>query len=465
MSLSRTGTTATLFALAALAAGAHADDHERASRILEIADVEALYAAVNDPANQGATLRVAPGTYRLSPADARGAPRPNFGTLVLQRHMRLVGSNEYVDLDGDGVWDARDAAGEVFADPATETIIDASALTTLPDEDSGGARLTNIITLGLENRLEKVTVRNAPLAGALVGVTPQAGGERGLKAEIVDCIAERGWRGIRCGNRITSPPPPPLTDFSGTHSEVHVRGCIARHNRAAPRYGWGFQLQNALVKGGDWVATLVANRFYDNKIGLFGVAVSADDTRIIINSENNILEQNLVGSELQAGRDAAGKGYLPGGSGNALVFTSVGDRIRDNVGTAADDAKFGAGGILAAAGQRSPGNRSTSDGNDLQVSLYGTSFSKNYLGPDRRDVRAYAARNADPHAVAGKGNTVEILLSQVASDMAPDAFRFFDSVPAQTAGDGNLLTVLGSNVPYYYNGVVEPPSATTPDDE
>ena len=79
----------------------------------------------------------------MTAADANNQPRPNGGRLVLQSGMALVGQNKYVDRDGDGVWEPRDdnndgipdtdpMRGLVFADPASETIIDAINLSGAP---------------------------------------------------------------------------------------------------------------------------------------------------------------------------------------------------------------------------------------------------------------------------------------------------------------------------------------------
>ena len=58
-----------------------------AATVLNVADVEQLYAAVNDPANEGAAIILAPGTYVLSALTAAGVARPNAGRLELQQDM------------------------------------------------------------------------------------------------------------------------------------------------------------------------------------------------------------------------------------------------------------------------------------------------------------------------------------------------------------------------------------------
>ena len=104
--------------------------------VINVNNVEGLYAAVNNPANAGTIVVLASGTYTLTPKDPNNQARPNGGQLVLQSGMALVGQNKYVDFDGDGVWDPRDdnadgipdtdpLRGLIFAEPASETIINA----------------------------------------------------------------------------------------------------------------------------------------------------------------------------------------------------------------------------------------------------------------------------------------------------------------------------------------------------
>lgn len=162
--------------------------------VLNVSNVEALYAAVNNPSNAGAIVVLASGTYTLTVNDANNQPRPNGGRLVLQSGMAIIGQNSYVDFDNDGIWDPRDdnndgisdtdpVRGLIFADPASETIINANNLSVGP-----GA-----IRVGLDNSVEKLTVRNTNKinAGIDVNVLPDSGG---MRAEIRDCIVEDGQR-------------------------------------------------------------------------------------------------------------------------------------------------------------------------------------------------------------------------------------------------------------------------------
>jgi hypothetical protein len=188
-----------LIAALALAASGAAQDQP----VINVSNVEGLYAVVNNAANAGAIVVLASGTYTLTPKDASNQSRPNGGRLVLQSGMALVGQNKYVDFDGDGVWDPRDdnndgipdtdaVRGLIFADPASETIVDGGNLSVQP----GPMPIPGAIRVGLDNRVERLTVRNTNNINANidVNVTPAIGG---LRAEIRDCLLEDGRRGIR----------------------------------------------------------------------------------------------------------------------------------------------------------------------------------------------------------------------------------------------------------------------------
>jgi hypothetical protein len=60
------------------------------AQTIDVTNVEDLYEAVNDPANTGATVVLAPGIYVLSDSGPNGA-RPNAGRLQLQPDMSLRG--------------------------------------------------------------------------------------------------------------------------------------------------------------------------------------------------------------------------------------------------------------------------------------------------------------------------------------------------------------------------------------
>ena len=133
-------------------------------RVIEVNTVKELYAAVNNSANRGVTVHLAPGTYLLSTTSGRDVVRRNRGALRLPPGMSLVGSEKRVDSNGDGVPDPVSAATpDDFAVPGTETIIDGSALDlpVLKRTDCAGEIFfapNPVIHVGVNNLISHLTV-------------------------------------------------------------------------------------------------------------------------------------------------------------------------------------------------------------------------------------------------------------------------------------------------------------------
>lgn len=111
--------------------------------VVNVANIEELYAAVNNSANAGNQIVIAPGVYLLSVNDANGAARPNCGRLELQENMSLrgvVGNREAVVI---------------------EAINLPAASYTTPIANTGAIR-----TGKGTNSIEWLTVRNAVSGGA-----------------------------------------------------------------------------------------------------------------------------------------------------------------------------------------------------------------------------------------------------------------------------------------------------------
>ena len=108
---------------------ASANNAQEPRRVINVKTVGQLYAAVNNSANRGVTVRLAPGTYLLSTYTKNNVLRRNRGALRMPPGMSLVGSEKRVDTNGDGVPDpVSDETPDDFTVPGTETIIDGSAL-------------------------------------------------------------------------------------------------------------------------------------------------------------------------------------------------------------------------------------------------------------------------------------------------------------------------------------------------
>jgi hypothetical protein len=130
------------------------------NKVVAVNSVDALYNAVNDQSNHDVEIRIMGGrTYLLSPVrqlpNGNSVARPKEGRLVLQRGMTLVGENTYLLVGGRPA--PRDASGEVFADPASETILDGSALLGSAFVPGGTA---GVVQIGRDNAVRRLTIRS-----------------------------------------------------------------------------------------------------------------------------------------------------------------------------------------------------------------------------------------------------------------------------------------------------------------
>jgi len=409
--------------------------------VINVNDVEGLYAAVNNSANAGVIVVLASGTYTLTATDPNNQPRPFGGRLVFQSGMVLVGQNTYVDFDGDGVWDPRDdnkdgfpdtdpVRGLVFADPASESIIDAVNLSV-----NGGT-----MRVGLDNRVEKLTVRNTNrlLAAIDANIVPAVGG---IRAEVRDCLLEDGQRGIRL--------PTPRRDGLDS-SAVLERNILRRH---LGFFGNGIQIVHiAPSSNSSWDAILRNNRIYANRVGLFVVAEGSTNVTSHVLSMRNLYQQNEIGLNIHVGRDAFSVGGVEGGNGNKFHFTSVDDGIIDNVGTSV----FGlGGGVVAIAGFITDARANTSSNNALDLQFLGTRWAGNFQGTLRRDLQVYGSLAVG--GLPGTNDTARVLIRQGTSDGAPGAFQFIDSQPGDPTHTDSV-TIIGSNVAFIHTNVgIDPP--------
>jgi hypothetical protein len=404
--------------------------------VVNVSDVEGLYAAVNNPANAGAIVLLASGTYTLTAKDANNQSRPNGGRLILQSGMALVGQNSYVDVDGDGVWDPRDdnhdgipdtdpVRGLIFVDPASETIINAVHLS---------ANFVGTIRVGLDNRVEKLTVRNTNglLAAIDANLVPAIGG---IRAEIRDCLLEDGQRGIRLAT-------PQRADLD---SSAVLERNISRRNLGS--FGFGIQILHlAPSPNSSWDVIVRNNLVYGNRVGLF-VPGEGEQTNVQVHvlSMGNLYRENQLGLMVAAGRD--------GGNGNNTHFSSIRDGIFYNVGASAV-AGLG-GGVVALGGLNTSAGTTLSSNDALDFQFIGTRWAGNFQGQRRQDLQVYGALAVG--GLPGTNDTVRVLIRQGTSDQASGAFQFIDSQPADPSHT-DTVTIIGSNVAFIHTNVgIDPP--------
>jgi hypothetical protein len=366
-----------------------------AATVMHVADVEQLYAAVNDPANTGSTILLAPGTYVLSATDAGGVVRPNGGRVELQQDMSMSG-----------------VAGDRAA-----VVIDAASLPASSFPTTFGR--TGVIRIGRgTNAVEWLTVAGNPLAAAAIetdlgstaaarvrvahvvagnsarGVDVRNVGAamagRRLHAEITDNDFFRGVEGIRVANFVGAHGGHVTVVMSGNRSYENVLGCILENNRS------NFASIHVRSSG---------DRFYDNGFGCqVGAALASSGV--------------LVGSSAEL--DAHGTAFID--NTRTEFFNNTGQ-------------DFGAdfAGLLVVGGDVL-GSTATTSHNTVVVRLWGSRVS----GNQRADLEAWGARSQNRSRVAGIDNKATIELHGVSRqiDVAGG-----NSSPTDPTGT-NTLTII-----------------------
>jgi hypothetical protein len=363
-----------------------------------VANVEQLYAAVNDPANEGAAITLAPGTYVLSATNG-GVARPNGGRLELQRDMSLYGVTDdrsavVIDESGLPVASLRFAFGSVV-------------LPTAPIRMGLGSNTIEWLTVlggpngvaGIATELAgapstRIRVAHVVIRGAVRGLdvrnvgTPMVG--RMLQAEIVDDDFSRGVQGIRVANAAKADHANIDLVMSGNRSYMNVVGCIIENN--------------------------VTNF-----------------ATISVRSNGDRFEDNGLGCEL-------GGGFVGPGAANSntVILEAHGTAFSNNTRTEFFNnngptfSEFG--GLLVVGGHALTSINTTSD-NTVTVRLWGSKVA----GNQNVDFEAFGAwSEAGLPGIAGTNNHVTIELHGVSKQIDVQAIA---SEPVDPTGS-NTVTVI-----------------------
>ncbi len=362
-----------------------------------VTDVEQLYAAVDNPANMGATVVLAPGIYQLSPTDPAGKDRTNLGRLELQKDMSLYG-----------------VAGDRGA-----VVIDAAAL--LQRSFSQPFGRTGVIRTGRgSNAVEWLTIHGNPLAAAaietdLVG-TPEhhirvahvlAGDSargvdirnigasmagRRIDAEIVDSEFFRGVEGIR------------IINLAGAHQ-------------------------------GDISVVMYGNRSYANFLGCIVENNRSSFARIYVRSSGDRFEDNMLGCQIGGGLVLPLVGTA---NSNSVVFEAHGTQFIDNRRTEffnATGPDFSHWGGLLVEGGKAVSGAGNTNSNNVTVRLWGCKVAGNL----NIDFQAFGAHSGPTvSGIAGTDNHVSIELRGVSKRI--DVVSV-DSSPEDPSGS-NTATVI-----------------------
>jgi hypothetical protein len=369
-------------------AGDKAPRMSAASSVVAVSDVEALYAAINNSANAGVRIVLAPGTYVLSTTSG-GTPRPNGGRLELQPGMSLSGvagdrSAVMIDMSQlptasfnasfgktGGIRVGRGAQAIEWLTLAGNVNSAASIETDLSDGQPTQLTVAHVVAYG---SIRGMDLRN--LGVAMSG--------RRVVARIEDNEMFGNNEGIRLLNLNGAVGAQVDVTMSGNRVHDNVNGCIIEHNRAS---------------GGTIRVRSSGNRYEHNALGC------------------------LIGGGLVAASGAA--------NSNATIFEAHGDAFVNNT---LDVPSIDYGGVLVL-GAETPGVANSSSNNSVTVSFWGTKVS----GNQNVDFQAYGARSvANPAGISGTGNQVSIELNGVSKQIDVDAVN---SLPMEPAGT-NTVTVL-----------------------
>ena len=360
-------------------------------------NIDQLYAAVNNPANTGSIVVLAPGTYILN------ASYPNAGRLELLENMELQGQPGQPEV----------------------VIIDASALpgTSFMSPNNFPAGRTGAIRMGRGfNSIEWITVKGNS-------------SDQALSVIDTDLIWQDGPSNIRvahsiiAGGRIGIDIRNVGAASVGRVLEAEIVDNEVMENLV--QFGQGIEVQNANGATGAIIrATLNGNYVHGNKIGMRTFNNNANNNTnsrsITIQSNADRFEENGIGIYLAA---SLNQGLTTTGNGNLLHFEAHGTSIQNNQGTLPPDVTEPSRGGIYAVGGFSTNGGVASD-NRLEINLWGCLMSGNY-GPD---IKAYGALS-NSATIAGTNNVVNIHLHGVSTNATVNATS---SLPGEPAGTNTV---------------------------
>ena len=307
------------------------------ARVIPISNVDALYDAVNNPANAGATLVLLSGTYVLSATDSSNVARPNGGRIELQPNMSIVG------VEGD-----RDAV-----------VIDASGLPVSSFPQTNGPNAAIRMGLG-HNALEWLSVRDAVNAQANIDTGLQAANPGAASIELAHVASSGGVRGLEVINYGAQTSgqiiDAEITDsyffdnILGTGEGIRIGSFVGAvggtvNIRMSGNMSWGNLtgriFENARAENSTINAFSSGNRFYDNQTGtIIFSGISTNNTRADGNTINfEAVDDEFVDNTTPSTLDQGGLLIVAaendstvsgGGSNNTANVRLWGCRMLDN---------------------------------------------------------------------------------------------------------------------------------------
>lgn len=363
---------------------------------LYVADVEQLYAAVNDAANEAAAITLAPGTYVLSATNAAGVGRPNAGRLELQRDMSLYG-----------------VTGERSA-----VVIDASDLPTSSFNVSFGRTAPVRIGRG-SNAIEWLTVLGNPEAAA--GIATELPGTPSTRIRVAHVVSGGSSRGVDVRNVGAASGAGRRIDAEIVDNEFFGPSRVVGLTE-------GIRLVNFVgANGAAIVATLSGNRTHGFQLGCIVANNRSSNAVVEVRSSGDRFFANELGCHIAGGLSQALTGVA---NSSSTIFEARGSQFTDNT---ADFGGLGSGGIRVAGGISTIQVNVTSS-NRVRVALWGSTVADN-LGVN---FEASGARQESLSGLAGTNNKVTIELYGVSKQIDVQATG---SVPTDPAGSNTVSVI------------------------
>jgi hypothetical protein len=340
-----------------------------AGPLVYVADVEQLYAAVNNEANKGAIVVLAAGTYSLSPGHR------NDGRLELQQDMSLYG-----------------VAGDRAA-----VVIDATALpqaSFFPNSVRTGVIRTGLGT----NAVEWLTIAGNSWAAGSVETDLGSTAQGNHQIRVAHVVADGSARGADIRN-IGKPNAGRRIDAEIVDNEFSgpavVRG-MSEGIRLANFAG----ADGVGADGGVIVATLSGNRAHGFQIGCIAANNRSSNAMVEVRSSGNRFFANALGCLIAGGLSQAVTGMA---NANSTIFEAHGSEFVDNT---APIPGVDPGGIRVVGGL-STIQSNVASYNTVSVALWGSKVSES-----DNPGNGFEAFGALP-GTAGTGNRVTITLHGV----------------------------------------------------
>jgi len=270
-----------------------------------ISNMIQLYAGINDPLNEGSTLVLAPGTYRLNP------DFPNAGRIELKHNMSLIGQEgnaSAVIIDVSGLPSAS------YVVPPTPTF--PMELRTGPIRIGNGYNALEWITF----TNDRSNILRSMIQTDIVAKQNASDPAPLAQVRIANTIIKNSSIGLNIINRDGA--------SDGRVLEAEIENNEILDNTLFP-FGSGVQVQNSQgVSGGLIKVNLKGNYIHGNLQGLnvFNSS-SGGNNRIIGRSKSDRLEDNGVGLILTAGLNVGSPEKV---TGNLINFEAEGTSIRNN---------------------------------------------------------------------------------------------------------------------------------------